>query len=132
MLEQYLEVKRILRPLTETINLEKYYDIYDFSLDELQDAASALDNLGDDKTSLRSLRLLFSKVHSARKGTLCCLLALPANGEESDITKWSVAIDQMQKLASTTATCIERITAILNEQDRKLSSMPKSWRVRPN
>lgn len=120
LLEHYLNAKQRLRPLTDTTNLEKYYDIYDFSPEELQEAESALfDNNNEDRTSLRLLRILFAKVYTARKGTLCCLLALPADGEESDIKKWNAAIEVMENLATRTGTCIQKLTDILNEQDRK-------------
>lgn len=123
MLERYLDAKRKLRPLVEEATLMKYYDIYDFSPEELEEAESALADLDmDDKTSLRSLRALFTRLYSVRKCTLCCLLALPADGADEDVTSWSVAVEEMRRLASTTGTCLQRLTDILNEQDRKFNS----------
>ena len=119
-LERYLDAKRNLQPLTDEASLEKYYDIYDFSPEELHGAESTLvDSAVEDQTSLRSLRILFAKVYAARKSTLCCLLALPAYGGESDIVSWSAAIEDMQRLATTTGTCVQRLTNILNEHDSK-------------
>jgi hypothetical protein len=98
----------------------KYHDVYDLSPEELQEVESTLDDLAaEDKTSLRSLRMLFTRLYLARKSTLCCLLALPADGGDADITRWSLAVDEMQKLAMTTGICLQRLTDILNEQDRK-------------
>ncbi|OJD18902.1 hypothetical protein AJ78_01086 [Emergomyces pasteurianus Ep9510] len=133
MLERYLDTKRHLRLLTDTANLEKYYDIYDFSPEELEESKPLLaDNAMEDKTSLRSLRHLFSRVYSARKGTLCCLLALPADGGEADIANWSTAIDEMQRLAVTNGACVQRLAAILNEQDYNIIPPSPQSNLAPN
>lgn len=120
LLQRYLDAQRALRPLVDPANLVKYHDIYDLSPEELQMAESTIDDLAaEDKTSLRSLRMLFTRLYLARKGSLCCLLALPADGGNADITRWSVAVEEMQRLATTTGICLQRLTDILNEQDRE-------------
>jgi hypothetical protein len=106
--------------MTDAASLEKYYNIYDFSPEELHEAETTfIDTAVEDQTSLRSLRVLFAKVYAARKSTLCCLLALPADGRGSDIVRWGTAIEEMQRLATTTGTCVQKLTDILNEHDRK-------------
>ncbi|KAL2369885.1 hypothetical protein RJ035_005398 [Blastomyces gilchristii] len=133
MLEKYLDAKRHLRSLTDTANLEKYYDIYDFSPEELEEPKSlSTDSPLEDKTSLRSLRHLFSRAYAARKGTLCCLLALPAEGGEADIAYWSTAIEEMQRLAVTNGACVQRLAAILNEQDYNIIPPSPQSKLTPN
>lgn len=106
-------------------SLEKYYDIYEISQVELQAAESTvIDQSVDDKTSLRSLRSMFARLYIVRKSALCCLLALPADGGEADIARWSAASEEMHSLADASAEWIEKLRDILNEQDRKgFSSM---------
>ncbi|PGH14221.1 proliferating cell nuclear antigen (pcna) [Helicocarpus griseus UAMH5409] len=133
MLERYLDTKRHLRQFTDTVNLEKYYDIYDISPVELEETRTSLaDNAMEDKTSLRSLRHLFSRVYSARKATFCCLLALPADGGEDDITNWGAAVEEMQRLATTNGVCVQRLAAILNEQDNNIVPPSPQTKVTPN
>ncbi|EEH38003.1 hypothetical protein PAAG_00924 [Paracoccidioides lutzii Pb01] len=133
MLERYLKTKRHLRLLADTANLEKYYDIYDFSPEELEETDALLaDSAMEDRTSLRTLRNLFSKVYSVRKATLCCLLALPAEGGEADITNWSTAIEEMQRLVAADTVCVERLVAILNEQDHNMIPPYPQAKLAPN
>lgn len=120
MLERYLKAQRNLRPLADFSNLEKYYDIYDISTEELYEAEAGLSERGaEDQYSLRSLRTLFSRLYIVRKSILCCLLALSADGGGSDITRWSAAVEEMRELAVVTGTNIQKLTNILSEQDRK-------------
>ncbi|EFE41457.1 hypothetical protein TRV_03816 [Trichophyton verrucosum HKI 0517] len=119
MLEKYLYVKRKLRPLVDDANLEKYYDIYEISQVGLQAAESTVvDQSVDEKTSLRSLRSSFARLYTVRKSALCCLLALPADGGEADIARWSAATEEMHSLADASAEWIEKLRDVLNEQDR--------------
>ncbi|KAI9931645.1 hypothetical protein MW887_010222 [Aspergillus wentii] len=120
MLERFIETQHTLQPLTDNANLAKYYDIYDISVEELAEAESGLaERLTEDQYSLRSLRSLFGKLYSVRKSILCCLLALGADGGGSDIARWSAAVEQMRELADVTGENIQRMTSILNEEDKE-------------
>lgn len=119
-LEQFVQAKRNLRRLADPAHLEKYYDICDFSTEELHHAESALaENPDEDKTSLRYLRDVFTKLYSARKATLCCLLALGAGSGGSGLNIWTTALEEMQQLAMNSGICLLRLTETLNDQDRK-------------
>jgi hypothetical protein len=122
MLERYIQSQNTLRPLTDEGNLAKYYDIYDIGLEELEAIESSLSHrTNEDQYSLRFLRDLFGKLYSIRKSVLCCLLALSADGGGSDITRWTSAVEEMRELAAVTGTSMMKMTAILNEEDRKCS-----------
>ncbi|KAJ5893358.1 hypothetical protein N7495_005049 [Penicillium taxi] len=121
MLERYIQSQNTLRPLTNTANLEKYYDIYDIALEDLEAIEVALSRRSmEDQYSLRSLRDLFGKLYSVRKSVLCCLLALRADGSGSDVTRWSAAVEEMRQLAEVTGTSMNRMANILNEEDRNI------------
>ncbi|KAL3463355.1 Mysoin-binding motif of peroxisomes-domain-containing protein [Aspergillus heterothallicus] len=127
MLEHYLQTQHVLQPLTDTANLEKYYDIYDVSEADLLEAETAFaDRETEDQYSLRGLRSLFGRLYLIRKSILCCLLALGADGDGSDITRWSTAVEQMRNLAKVTGDNMQRITSILNEDDRAGAAPPPS------
>ncbi|EAS33884.3 uncharacterized protein CIMG_04908 [Coccidioides immitis RS] len=118
LLGQYLVAKKKLRLYADDTNLGKYYDIYDFSPEELDEAELSLtDSSPEDKASLRSLRILFTRLYAVRKSMLCCLLALPADGTRLDAKRWSVAIEEMQHLSASSGVYIQRLTDILHEQD---------------
>lgn len=120
LLEQYTQAQNTLQPLTDATNLERYYDIYDISFEELAEAKSGLaERETDDQYSLRALRTLFGRLYSVRKSILCCLLALSADGGGSDIARWSTAIEEMRKLAHVTGMNTRKMTNILNEEDSK-------------
>ncbi|KAJ5629999.1 hypothetical protein N7528_003656 [Penicillium herquei] len=119
MLERYVSSQNTLRPLTDDANLEKYYDIYDISLDDLENIELTLSQRSmDDQYSLRSLRDLFGKLYTARKSVLCCLLALSADGGGSDVKRWSSAVEEMRELAAVTGRSMTKMANILNEEDR--------------
>ncbi|ODM24017.1 hypothetical protein SI65_01607 [Aspergillus cristatus] len=121
MLERYIRSLHILQPLTDDVNLARYYDIYDISLEELAEAESSLaERSTDDQYSLRALRTLFGRLYGIRKSVLCCLLALSADGGGSDIERWSTAVEQMRNLADVTSKNIRKMTNILSEEDREV------------
>ncbi|KAI1917606.1 hypothetical protein LOZ52_000731 [Ophidiomyces ophidiicola] len=133
MLTQYIAAKRKLQCYVDSISLVKYYDIYDFSPGELEEAELVLaDICTEEKTSLKSLRILFSQLYSVRKSMLCCLLALPADGTKVDTTRWNVAVEEMQRLSNTSGTCIQRLTNILNEQDRDIVAPSPRLKLTPD
>ncbi|KAF9889901.1 hypothetical protein FE257_006773 [Aspergillus nanangensis] len=119
MLGRYIRAQHILRPLTDRANLAKYYDIYDIAEEDLVEVELAFaERVTEDQYSLRALRTLFGRLYIVRKSILCCLLALGADGGGSDISRWSVAVEQMRDLAHMTGENTKRMTSILNEEDR--------------
>lgn len=125
LLARYLQAQRSLQPLTDDINLAKYYDIYDVSVEELIEAEACLaERETDDQYSLRALRTLFGRLYGVRKSILCCLLALGADGGGSDIERWSTAVELMRKLGEVTGQNIRRMTDILSEEDSSKCILP--------
>ncbi|KAL4928525.1 Mysoin-binding motif of peroxisomes-domain-containing protein [Aspergillus undulatus] len=127
MLEQYIQAQHALQPLSDSANLAKYYDIYDVSSEDLQEVEAAFaDRETEDQFSLRGLRTLFGRLYLVRKSILCCLLALGADGGGSDIARWSTAVEQMRNLTTVTGDSMQRMTGILNEEDRTAEAIPPS------
>ncbi|KAL4907336.1 hypothetical protein BDW74DRAFT_166776 [Aspergillus multicolor] len=125
MLGHYIQAQHALQPLTDSANLAKYYDIYDISQQDLIEVESAFaDREIEDQFSLRGLRTLFGRLYLVRKSIFCCLLALGADGGGSDIARWSTAIEQMRNLTTVTGDSMQRMTSILNEEDRTADVPP--------
>ncbi|KAL5356386.1 Mysoin-binding motif of peroxisomes-domain-containing protein [Aspergillus floccosus] len=119
MLGRYIRAQHILQPLTNHADLAKYYDIYDIAEADLAEVESAFaQRATEDQYSLRALRTLFGRLYIVRKSVLCCLLALGADGGGSDISRWSVALEQMRDMAFVTGENTQKMTSILNEEDR--------------
>jgi Mysoin-binding motif of peroxisomes len=119
LLQRHLQAEGHLKLLADIANLARYHDIYDISSDDLHEAETVLPERGsEDRYSLRSLRTLFSRLYTTRKSILCCLLALSADGGDSDIATWGAAVEEMRDLATITGKNITRITNILGEHDR--------------
>ena len=108
-------------PLAEQLDLEKYYDVYDISDLDMQEARQGYaETEFEDKESLRVLKILVARLHIIRKVFLCCLLALEADGGKPDFLRWSTAVDEINALASVTGEAEDRLRRILGEEECRL------------
>lgn len=118
MIEEYNKVAAVVRGFSEQLDLEKYYDVYDISDFDMTDALQGLsENEFEDMESLRTLKIAAARFHTIRKLFLCALLALPANGDESDYLRWSTALEGLRTLTRTTGDSYEKLKSILSEQE---------------
>lgn len=108
-----------VRPLAVEGDLEKYYDIYEVSSSDIQEAEDVplLFAENDDTETLKALKLAFQKLHINRKLYLCSLLALSADGSRSDFRKWSAASESLEHIASETARMTVNIDELLGEEE---------------
>jgi hypothetical protein len=112
-----------LKPFTEEMDLEKYYDIYDISDTDFTEASLGYsDSEFEDPESVRVLKILASRFFMSRKIVLCCLLALDANGGKPDFLRWSTAVDEIQGITSSTSEVEGRLHRILSEEESSYSS----------
>jgi hypothetical protein len=120
ILESYSQVSNLVKGLSEQTELEKYYDIYDISDFDISDTLQAGDDAEfEDPESLRALKIVAARLHTMRKMFLCALLALEANGDYSDIQRWSSAVEALQTINDATTKAYEMIDSILSEEDGK-------------
>lgn len=120
LVDPYKQACEDLKPLANEYDLEKYYDIYEISQADLQEAKDSRVGLDlEDGESLRALRFGLQQVHILKKIVLCSLLALNADGGKQDFSKWATAVDVMQQLSSLTANATSSVDMVLNEEERK-------------
>lgn len=114
------------RPLAVEGDLEKYYDIYEISRSDIQEAEDVPVHLADkdDTETLKALKLAFQKLHINRKLYLCSLLALSADGSRSDFRTWSAASESLEHVASETARMTDNIDEILSEEEGRQTKCP--------
>lgn len=120
LVDPYKQACEDLKPLANEYDLEKYYDIYEISQSDLQEAKDSRVGLDlEDGESLKALRFGLQQVHILKKIVLCSLLALNADGGKQDFSKWATAVDVMQQLSSLTANATSSVDMVLNEEERK-------------
>jgi hypothetical protein len=109
-----------LRHLVQETDLERFYDIYDLQLADLEEAELGLepnDELGDME-SLKALKTLLHRLHTTRRVFLCSLLAIDADGSQADYTRWGLAVEQLRSLGNLIAELAGELRKILAEQER--------------
>lgn len=93
------------------------YDISDLDISDALQGFSEKDF--EDPGSLRTLKIAAARFHTIRKIFLCALLALEANGDESDYLRWSTVMEGLRLLNEVTKTSYDRLQAILGEEESK-------------
>lgn len=122
MFSPYFRLYQSMKPFAATLDLEKYYDIYEISRTDLEDAelvANVEPAEIEDADTLQDLKVGLQKLHILRKLVLCTLLALDADGSKSDFSRWSVAVETMCKFTSLTARMISNIDEVMGEEEGK-------------
>ena len=118
-LESYKQVLQVVRGFSEQTNLDKYYDIYDISGFDIQDALEDCNEGNvDDRESLRMLKIFAARLHIIRKLLLCALLALEANGESADLLRWTAAVEALRSVGIATRSACQKLDDVLNEEER--------------
>ena len=122
MFSPYYRLHQTLKPFAAALDLEKYYDIYEISRMDLEDAelvANVESAEIEDADTLHDLKVGLQKLHILRKLVLCTLLALDADGSKSDFRRWSVAVEMMCKFTSLTVHMISNIDEVMGEEEGK-------------
>ena len=119
MLDKYRQVLHVVKGFSEGLSLDKYYDIYDINDFDMEEAFTELNDDGEESESLRTLKLVAARLHVVRKLILCALLALEANGESSDLLRWTAAVESLRTLNHITQEAYDRMQTLLREEECK-------------
>lgn len=120
VIPRYTQACVVLKPFAEELDLEKYFDIYDVSDTDFSEAMLGYsDTEFDDIESVRVLKILAARFHTARKIFLCCLMALDAHGGKPDFLRWSSAVDEIRGARAVTDEAEVRLREILTEEESK-------------
>ncbi|TVY82737.1 Inheritance of peroxisomes protein [Lachnellula suecica] len=118
IIPRYLQAYETLKPYTEEMDIEKYYDIYDISDTDFTEALLGYsESEFEDPDSVRVLKILASRFFMGRKMILCCLMALEAHGGKPDFLHWSTAVDEIHSVTTCTTEAEERLHRILSEEE---------------
>lgn len=122
MFAPYYQAYEELRPHAVVNDLEKYFDIYEISRIDLQDAeiiATAELSETQNADTLQDLKNGLQKLHVIRRIFLCTLLALNADGGKADFQRWSATSEAMGALSSVVASVVLDMDGVLSEEEGK-------------
>ncbi|KAF2234469.1 hypothetical protein EV356DRAFT_567124 [Viridothelium virens] len=116
---QFAESYNALRNLADEHDFEKYLDVYEIGNQDLQDAVLGLDDLEPEELeNLKALKLHHYRLNILQRMTLCCLLALRADGQKPDFLRWRAAVDIMNSLLVAIASAIKDLVDILDQEEQ--------------
>lgn len=125
MIKSYIQVTTAVKGLSEQLDLEKYYDVYDITDFDVSDAMQGFpEDATEDAESLRVLKIAAARFHTIRKLLLCALLAFEATGDNSDFVRWSTAAQCLNQLSTLTGDCYERLRLILSDEESTFNPFP--------
>ncbi|CAG8982936.1 hypothetical protein HYALB_00002954 [Hymenoscyphus albidus] len=118
IIPRYNQAFTAIKPFTEEMDLEKYYDIYDMSESDFAEAMLGYSDVEfEDNESVRILKTLGARFYTSRKILLCCLMALDAHGGKADFDRWRIASDELHEITTITEQAEERLHRILSEEE---------------
>ncbi|KAK5013525.1 hypothetical protein LTR16_004438 [Cryomyces antarcticus] len=116
----FAEACSALHVLLDEDDIEKYFDIYDISNQDLREAALGCPEIEDDDVdSLKVLRVLQYRLSTLRRVVMCSLLALEADGGKPDFHRWRMAVEIMNQLSTVMVMSSEKLGSVLNEEERR-------------
>jgi hypothetical protein len=114
-----------LKPLIQEDDLEKYFDVYEISNPDLQEAAlSYTPSEFEDAETLKALRTLQYRLSVLRRVYLCSLLAMEADGGRLDFSRWSTVVDSMLNTARPVGQWSETFNRVLSEEEQFVLPSP--------
>ena len=96
---QYVQSHNDVQPYVRDIDLRRYHDIYEVSMEDYADAVAVVNDTPlDVRNSLKELRFLFRLHLIARKVFLCDLLALHSSSTWYKIHQWRLISQTLEGL----------------------------------
>jgi hypothetical protein len=92
-----VEAHNAIQPFVRQLDLRRYHDLYEVSMQEFTDAVTFANGMSvDTQDSLKELRFLFRLHWTARKVFLCDLLALHSGSTWYNILQWRSTSQSLQ------------------------------------
>ena len=122
MLERYHQVCQRLEMYADAHDLDKYYDVYELSREDVRATEQSWDTHGLNTPSLNSLQdieLPFETLHIVTRMLLCILLALDAEGGRKECATWTIVIEALTHISMVNARKVNTLhQALGNEEGR--------------
>lgn len=118
IIPKYEQASSMVKGLSEPLDLERYYDIYDINDLDMSDALQGYSEREfEDMESLKTLKAAASRFSILRKMYLCALMSIEAQGDETDFARWSTVLESLRILDDAAAECYTQLNSILSEED---------------
>ncbi|PSR97550.1 Mysoin-binding motif of peroxisomes-domain-containing protein [Coniella lustricola] len=115
---KYEQASSMIKGLSEPLDLERYYDIYDINDLDMSDALQGYTKREfEDMESLKTLKAAASRFHIMRKMYLCAMMSIEAQGDETDFARWTTVLESLRILNDTATECYAQLNSILSEED---------------
>ncbi|KIX05096.1 uncharacterized protein Z518_05968 [Rhinocladiella mackenziei CBS 650.93] len=113
-----VEAHNAIQPFVRDLDLQRYHDIYEVSIQDYADAVTFANGTTlDPQDSLKELRFLFRLHLIARKVFLCDLLALHSGSTWYNIHQWRSTLNLLQEFDTATSHAAHELrTAIVREE----------------
>ncbi|KIW25356.1 uncharacterized protein PV07_08541 [Cladophialophora immunda] len=113
-----VEAHNAVQPFVRDLDLKRYHDIYEVSMQDYADAvAFANDSPLDNRDSLKELRFLFRLHLIARKVFLCDLLALHSGSTWYNVRQWRLICRVLEGLDGALSQAGQQLhTAVVHEE----------------
>lgn len=113
-----VEAHNAIQPFVRELDLQRYHDIYEVSMQDYADAvAFANDSPLDLRDSLKELRFLYRLHVIARKVLLCDLLALHSGSTWYNINLWQLISQRLDGLEAVLSQTSQQLhTAVVKEE----------------
>lgn len=107
-------------PFVDPVDMQRYHDIYDLSIQDYQEMIRGLPSTSEeDPESLRGLRTSLTQLFVARQILLCDLLALPSKSSIPDSRRWSAIADEIASLSDVVEISAISIEGLINEEESR-------------
>ncbi|KIW76660.1 hypothetical protein Z517_09104 [Fonsecaea pedrosoi CBS 271.37] len=113
-----VEAHNVIQPFVRDLDLKRYHDVYEVSMQDYSDAVAVANNSPlDTRDSLKELRFLFRLHLIARKVFLCDLLALHSGSVWYNVRQWRLICHVLQGLEDVLSQAGQQLhTAIVHEE----------------
>ncbi|OAG41295.1 hypothetical protein AYO21_04458 [Fonsecaea monophora] len=113
-----VEAHNAIQPFVRDLDLKRYHDVYEVSMQDYSDAVALANNSPlDTRDSLKELRFLFRLHLIARKVFLCDLLALHSGSTWYNVRQWRLICHVLQGLEDVLSKAGQQLhTAIVHEE----------------
>jgi Mysoin-binding motif of peroxisomes len=116
----YLEAHNVMLPLVDSIDMQRYHDIYELSRQDYQEMIQGLPStVTDDPESLGGLKMSMLRLFIARQILFCDLLALPSESSVPGTNRWTLISDEIASLSQVVSTSATSVGLLIDEEENQ-------------
>jgi Mysoin-binding motif of peroxisomes len=116
----YLEAHNVMLPLVDSVDMQRYHDIYELPRQDYQEMIQGLPSTAtDDPESLGGLKMSMLRLFIARQILFCDLLALPSESSVPGTNRWTLISDEIASLSQVVSTSATSVGLLIDEEENR-------------